>query len=150
MLGAVEVFAVPVERIVCQVHVWIVVAFRGIVFLTCQPHEAVLIQEDAHRRNDGRDKHVDPEVVFVAGVQGGLLDVLLDDVLIFRPLNTTLHNAVDLALRFRIRVLHGCIDALLDLDVFVQSLAISLVSLVELNAHFLNFAGNEYTTALRA
>lgn len=150
VLRAVEVFAVTVERIVCQMHVWIVEALRGIVLLTCQPHEAVLIQEDAHRRNDGRNKHIDPEVVFVPSVQCGLLYVLLNDVLVFRPLNATLHNAVHLALRFRIRVLHCCVDALFNLDVFVESLAIPLVSLVELDPHFLNFAGDEYATALRA
>lgn len=150
VLRAVKVFAVAVKRIVCQMHVRIVKALRRIILLTCEPHEPILIQENAHWRNDGRDKHIDPEVVFVAGVQGRPFNVLLNNVLVFRPLDSTLHNAVHLALRFWIRVLHCRVDALLDLDVFVESLAIALVSLVELDAHFLNFAGDENAAALRA
>ncbi len=86
----------------------------------------------------------------MAGVQGRPLDVLLNDILIFRALNTALHDAVHLALRLWIRVLHRRVDALLDLDVFVESLTVPLIRLVELDAHFFNFAGNEYAAALRA
>ena len=150
MLRAVEVLAVAVKRIVCQMHVRIVVALGGIVLLTCESDQAILVQENAHRRYDGRDENVDPEVVFVAGVQGRLLDVLLNDILVFGTLNAALHDAVHLALRLWIRVLHRRVDALLDLDVFVESVPVPLVRLVELDAHFLNLAGDEYAAALRA
>lgn len=117
--------------------------------MTCQADEAILVQEYAHGRNDRRDQHVDPEIVFVALVQCGPLDVFLDDVLVLWALNPALHDAVDLALRLRIRVLHCRVDALLDLHVFVESLSVPLVRLVELDAHFLDFAGDEDAAALR-
>ena len=78
VLRAIEVFAVAVKRIVCQMHVWIVITLEGSYFdlpaSRGHPHKKM------HRRNDRRNQYIDPEIVFVPGVQGGLLDVLLNDI----------------------------------------------------------------------
>ena len=86
----------------------------------------------------------------MALVQGRLLNIFLDYVLIFWSFHSPLHDAVDLNLSFGVRVLHRCIDSLLDFYEFVQPLPVSLISFVQLKTHFLNLARDEDSSALRS
>ena len=83
-------------------------------------------------------------------VQGRLLDILLYYILIFWSFHSPLHNAVNLNLSFRIRMLHGCIYSLLDFNKFVKPLLVAFVSFVQLKSHFLNLTRDEYSSALRS
>jgi hypothetical protein len=50
---------------------------RTLIFFTCKPHEAVLIQKYRHWVNYARHKHIDAKIVLVLLPQGWMLDVLL-------------------------------------------------------------------------
>ena len=65
MLRTIEVLAVTIQRIVRQMNVRIVVAFRGIVLLACKPDETILVEEDAHWRNNGGDQYIDSKIVLM-------------------------------------------------------------------------------------
>ena len=86
----------------------------------------------------------------MALVQGGLLDVLLYNILILRPFHSPLHDVVDLNLSLRVRVLHGRVDALFDFDELAHSLPVPLVSSVQLDSHLLDLGRDEDSSALRS
>lgn len=67
--------------------VGVVIAFCLVVFLAGQPHEPVVVEENGHGADDRSYENVDPEIVLVTHVEGGLLNIFLYDVLVLGFLN---------------------------------------------------------------
>lgn len=129
-------------------HIWIVEALGRVVLLTGESDQAVVIEEYCHGRNDRCDQNINPKIILVTLVQCWLLDVFLNDVLILWSFHPPLHNIVDCILGLGVGVLHGGVDPLLDLNIFVELLSVPFVCFVKLDAHILHFRCYENASAL--
>ena len=131
-------------------NIRVIVALRVIVLLASQPHQTVIVQENAHGADHRRYQNIDPEVILVPVIQCWLLYILLDHVLVLGLLNLSGKQFVFLFLSNRVRVILRDLDALLYLKILIHILPILLLLLIQLHPHVLDSLGDEDASPLRA
>ncbi len=148
MFGAVKFRVILVYGIVCQMDVRVIKAFIGIVFFSCQSHEAVVIQKDCHRTYDRGYQNIYTKVILVTIIECRPLNIFLNYVLILRLFNLTCHEGFSLLLSRRMRISLHRVNTLFDFQIFIHFLPVVFICLIQLHAHLFNLRRNENATAL--
>lgn len=91
MYITIKLLIIFVQRVVCEMDKWVIVALSMVILLGRQTHQAIIVQIDGHRTYNRSYQYIYPEVVFVTLVKSRPLDVLLNNILVLWFFNLSGH-----------------------------------------------------------